>query len=144
MEGNPMMDQINSDIKGAMKSKNKERLNALRYLKSKLLENKTAKNPKPELDVVISHCKKLKDSIDAFPAGSEKRDEISKELSHLEPYMPKAMSEQEVKDLIGNIIQENENPSMGVVMKALQVQIKGKFDGKRASELVRETLNSGK
>ena len=52
-----MMDQINLDIKEAMKSKDKQRLNALRYLKSKLLENKTAKQPKAELDVVISHFK---------------------------------------------------------------------------------------
>ena len=56
--------------------------------------------------------------------------------------MPQSMSEQEVKDLIVKIIGENDNPSMGIVMKALQVKIKGKFDGKRASELVRETLKS--
>lgn len=134
------MDQINKDIKDAMKSKDKERLNAIRYLKSKLLENKTAKKPRAELDVIISHCKKLKDSIDAFPEGSDKRDEISKELSHLKPYMPKSMSEQEVKNLIAKIMQESDNPAMGVVMKALQKVIKGRFDGKRASELVRETL----
>ena len=135
-----MMDQINSDIKKAMKNKEKERLNALRYLKSKLLENKTAKKPRPELDVVISHCKKLKDSIEAFPAGSDKRNEISRERSYLESYMPRPMSEQEVRDLIAKIMQENNNPSMGAVMKALQIQIKGRFDGKKASELVREVL----
>ena len=135
------MDQINSDIKEAMKKKEKEKLNALRYLKSKLLENKTAKAPGPELDIVISHCKKLKDSIDVFPQSSGKREEISRELSYLACYMPKSMSEQEVKDLIAKIIKESERPSMGVVMKALQPQIKGKFDGKTASELVKDLLN---
>ncbi|MBG08921.1 MAG: glutamyl-tRNA amidotransferase, partial [Halobacteriovoraceae bacterium] len=48
-----MFDQVTSDIKEAMKAKEKERLNALRYLKSLLLENKTSGKPKPEIDVVV-------------------------------------------------------------------------------------------
>lgn len=131
-----MFDKINADIKEAMKAREKERLDALRYLKAMLMENKVSKSPKPELDVIISHVKKLEDSIGVYPEGSPQQEKIRLEITFLKPYMPEALDEEGVKTLISEIISGLDNPNMGMVMKELSPQIKGKFDGKKASQMV--------
>lgn len=135
-----MLDQIANEIKTAMKEKQKERLDALRYLKSMLMENKVSKKPKPEMDVVISHFKKLKEAFEAYPEGSDQRAKLEKEMAVVEAFMPKQLSEPEVVELIKNIVSSQENANMGSVMKELFPQIKGKFDGKLANQLVRNVL----
>lgn len=131
-----MFERINSDIKDAMKKKEKDRLEVLRYLKAMLIENKTSKAPKDELDVVIAHHKKLKDSISAYPEGSEQRDKIAKECEFLKPYLPEQLSEEDVQKIIEDIGSKLDSPNMGAIMKDLSPQIKGKFDGKKASQMV--------
>jgi uncharacterized protein YqeY len=133
-----MMDKINELIKMSMKQKNKSKLDALRFLKSKLIENKTSEKPKDEQDIVISHIKKLRDSIDQYPEGHEQRNKIEEELSHLGDFMPKQLNESEVIALIQEIIQNQKN--FGLVMKELSPQIKGKFDTKQVPALVKAEL----
>lgn len=136
-----MFDQVTSDIKTAMKAKEKEKLNALRYLKSLLLENKTSGKPKPELDVAVAHQKKLRASIEAFPAESEQRQKIADEIEFLKPYLPTPMTSEDVRSLISGILSKMEKPQIGMVMKELSPQIKGKFDGKEANKIVQELIN---
>jgi len=131
-----MYERINEDIKTAMKAREKAKLDALRYLKAMLMENKVSKSPKPEQDVIISHYKKLEDSIAVFPEGSDQRAKVVVELTFLKPYMPEEIDEEGVKNLIADIIKGLENPNMGMVMKELSPQIKGRFDGKKASQMV--------
>jgi uncharacterized protein YqeY len=136
-----MFDQVTSDIKTAMKAKEKEKLNALRYLKSLLLENKTSGKPKPELDVAVAHQKKLKSSIEAFPAESEQRQKIVDEIEFLKPYLPTPMATEDVRSIISDILSKMEKPQIGMIMKELSPQIKGKFDGKEANKIVQEMIN---
>lgn len=136
-----MLDKINSDIKEAMKSKQKERLEALRYLKAMLMENSTSKKPEPELDVVAKHQKKLRDSMDAYPDGHAAKEKITAELEVVSEYLPQPFSEEEVQSMISEIIKGlGDSPQMGMVMKELSPQIKGRFDGKKASQLVQAAL----
>lgn len=135
-----MFEQVSNDIKDAMKNKQKERLDALRMLKSRLLENKTSKKPIPEQEVAIKYCKMLKDSLEQFPEGSEMHTKVEIELKFLSPYLPEQLSEDKVREIIAQIIAENDGADFGKVMKALSPQIKGKFDGKLASQMVKETL----
>ena len=137
-----MFERINEDIKNAMKEKNKDRLEALRFLKSQLIENKTSKAPKDEMDVVIAHIKKLKDSIEAYPAGHAQRAKIETEIGHLQDYLPQALTEPEVQNLIQEILTKLDKPQFGLVMKELSPKIKGKFDGKLATELVKKSIPS--
>lgn len=132
-----MFTRVSDDIKAAMKSQDKERLDVLRMLKSKLLENKTSKNPIAEQDVVIAYSKSLQDALALFPEASEQRQKLMKEISYLAAYMPQPVSEAEVKTLIAQIINSLENPAFGLVMKALSPQIKGRFDGQKAADLVK-------
>ena len=136
-----MLDQLNADIKTAMKAKEADKLQALRYLKSMLMENSTSKKPVADMDVVVKHYKKLNDSLVNFPEGHEMREKTLKELEFIKAYMPEQMDEAAVSELIEKIKSGLENPNMGAIMKELQPQIKGKFDGKKASEMVKAALN---
>lgn len=135
-----MMEQITEDIKKAMFAKDKERLDALRYLKAMLIENKTSKAPIAEMDVLIKHVKKLKDSLENFPEGNELRIKTEKEIAALQDYLPKQLGEDEVKGMIASIIGANPGINAGLVMKELSPKIKGQFDSKRANELVKSAL----
>ena len=127
--------------KVAMKAKDKDRLAALRYLKSLLLENKVSKKPIAELDVLTSYLKKLKSNMEAFPEGNEQRVKAEKELSILSEYGPKQLEEADVVTLIEKIVKDNTDLGFGQVMKELSSHIKGRFDGKRATDLVKKILN---
>ena len=136
-----MFDLITEDIKKAMYAKDKERLDALRYFKSMLIENKTsAKAASPEMDVLIKHVKKLKDSLENFPAENEIRKKTEREIIILSDYMPKQLDEAIVKGYIKDIIAATPGVNAGLVMKELSPKIKGQFDSKIANELVKAAL----
>lgn len=135
-----MFEQITEDIKKAMLAKDKNRLDALRYFKSMLIENKTSKAPIGEMDVLIKHVKKLKDSLESFPPENEIRKKTEVEIGILSEYMPKQISEEEVKKMISAIIAANPGVNAGLVMKELSPKIKGQFDSKLANELVKNAL----
>ena len=134
-----MMDKVNADIKEAMKAKQQERLDALRMLKAEYIKNNTAVKPTDELSVTVSHAKKLLDSLEIYQKGTPAYEKIESEYAIIKDYLPKEMSEAEVVALIGEI-KANGAKDMGSIMKELQPQIKGRFDGKRASELVKGAL----
>lgn len=135
-----MMEQITEDIKKAMFAKDKDRLDALRYFKSMLIENKTSKAPIAEMDVLIKHVKKLRDSLENFPAENEIRKKTEREIITLSEYMPKQLDEATVKGFIKDIIAANPGHNAGLVMKDLSPKIKGQFDSKVANELVKAAL----
>ena len=135
-----LFDQITNDIKQAMIAKEKDKLDALRGLKAMLIENKTAKAPIQEMDVLINCVKRLKGSLDAFPAGHEIRLKTEKEIEILSIYMPKQLSSEEVAAIIKDIIKNQPGANQGMIMKELTPKIKGQFDGKMASDLVKNLL----
>lgn len=136
-----MIEELNTLIKEALKAKQKERLTALRYLKSLLMENKTSTKPIEEMDVVIKHHKKLVDSLQNFPKDNPMYAQTENEITIIAEFLPKQLTEAEVKDLIQKIVSSLDAPNMGAVMKELSPQIKGKFNGKQASDLVKAALN---
>lgn len=135
-----LKDRVSTEIIAAMKAKDKTRLNVLRYLKKLFIENDTSKSPADELDIVISYAKKTRDSLTLYPADSEQHLEILAELKIMDEYLPKQLSESEVVALIKEIKASMPSPNMGLVMKELSSKIKGQFDGKRATELVKENI----
>lgn len=135
-----MMDQVNNDIKEAMKARQQERLDALRMLKAEFIKNNTSPKPTDELSVTVAHAKRLQDSLEMYETGSAAHEKIVKELEVIKHYLPKPMEEADVVALI-NEIKAKGAKDMGAVMKELQPQIKGRFDGKKASELVKSSLS---
>ena len=135
-----MLEELNTLIKEAMKSKNKPRLDALRYLKSMLMENNTSTKPVEPMDVVIRHHKKLVDSLVNFPEDNPMHAQTKAEIEIIAEFLPKQLSEDEVKQLIEEIKSSLDAPNMGAIMKELSPKIKGKFNGKQASDLVKSAL----
>ena len=134
-----LMEQVNSDIKEAMKAKQQDRLDALRMLKAEFIKNNTASKPTDELSVTVAHVKRLQDSLEMYQAQTEAHNKILKELEVVKVYLPKALEESEVVAMI-NEIKGKGAKDMGAIMKELQPQIKGRFDGKRASDLVKSSV----
>ncbi len=134
-----MFEKVSGDIIAAMKAKDKVRLETLRYVKKLLIENKTAKSPRAELDIVVGYAKSLRDAAETMPPSSELHAKTLEEIAVLQEYLPQALSDADVMALI-NEIKTKGISEFGAVMKELSPQIKGRFDGKRASELVKSTF----
>lgn len=135
-----LKDRVSSEIIAAMKAKDKTRLNVLRYIKKLFIENDTSKSPIDELDIVISYAKKTRDSLTLYPENTEQHQEILAELKIMDEYLPAQLNEEQVIAMIKEIKASMPSPNMGLVMKELSAKIKGQFDGKRATELVKENI----
>ncbi len=99
------------------------------------------------LTVIQREVKQHRDSIEQFKNAS-REDLVSKETKELEiltAYLPKQMSEEEVRSLVVEAIKQTgslTSSDMGKVMGALMPKVKGKADGGMVSKLVREQLGS--
>jgi uncharacterized protein YqeY len=131
---------INDGIKAGMKAKDKTRLNALRYVKKLFIENDTCGKPIPELDIIIAYAKKVKDSAALYPDGSPQKEEIFAEHKVLSEFLPAQLTKEDVQKFIDEIKANLESPNMGMIMKGLQPKIKGQFDGKLASQMVKDSI----
>jgi len=129
-------EKVNQEIKLAMKSKDRFRLNALKYIKSLLQNNDINKKPVPELEVVMSHHKKMSKTLDLYKDQSLL--DLKKEIFIIEEFIPKAMSEEEISALVDKHLALG---NMGAIMKAVKADIIGPFDGKVVSTLVKSKLS---
>ena len=146
-----MIKNIRNDLKEAMKSGDKNQINALRNLisrlKSKEIETGSELNEEISLKVCMSAAKQIKDSIEQFK-NANRIDLIEKEeieLAIIENYLPKQMPEEEIVSIIQNVINETnaQSPSdMGKVMGPAMKRVAGKADGKIVQTLVLKELNS--
>tara|TARA_B100000768_G_C11284815_1_gene381672 strand:+ start:12991 stop:13437 length:447 start_codon:yes stop_codon:yes gene_type:complete len=145
-----LTDQINNDIKTAMKARESVKLAALRDVKSKLLLEAT-KDGNAELDEAtgLKILNKLyKQRIEAADIYKEqdREDLAADELSQAEvikAYLPEKMSPEKLKEAIEAIVAQTGASSMadmGKVMGMATAQLAGKADGKDISTLVRQLL----
>ncbi|MFT5293895.1 MAG: hypothetical protein ACI888_001296 [Flavobacteriales bacterium] len=146
-----LTDQINNDIKSAMKAREKDKLAALRDIKAKLLLEAT-KDGSSELDEAtgLKILNKLyKQRIEAADIYKEQnREDLAvDELSQAEvikAYLPEKMSPEKLKETVEAIVAQTGASSMadmGKVMGMASAQLAGKADGKDISALVRELLS---
>ena len=144
--------KITTALKEAMKSKNKIALTALRAVKSAILLHKTEKSSdgglstEDEMKILQKLVKQRKDSA-AIYTGQGRNDLADPELKEAEliqQFLPKALSEDEVKEVIKSIIDEigaEGMKDMGKVMGISTKKLMGKADGKTISSIVREFLS---
>jgi uncharacterized protein YqeY len=143
--------QIDSDIKQAMLAKNKEALDALRSIKSMILLAETEKGGSGDISIetenklLMKAAKQRKESAEIFQ--KEGRQDLAKqEVSQLEiisRYLPKQLSEDEIKAALQNIVDQvgAKGPQdMGKVMGVATKQLAGKADGRMISEIVKKIL----
>ncbi len=144
-----LREQIDADIKTALKSGAKDKLSALRML-SAALKNKQIDKRRPLTDdevieTVRSLIKQRKDSIEQFAKGGRQDlvDKETAEVAVLEVYLPKQMSREEIEALVRDAIARTDAQGakdMGKVMKALIPLVAGRADNKLMSELVKKAL----
>ena len=145
-----LQDKLDGEIKSAMLAKDADRLSALRMLKSAAgylqIERKTDKLSDADfVSLVQKEVKKRRDSVEQFEKGGrqELADKEKKEITVLESFLPKAMSPDELEQLVKATIQEvgaTSKKDMGAVMKAAQAKAAGRADGKTLSALVGKLL----
>jgi uncharacterized protein YqeY len=146
-----LKDQINEDIKAAMRAKDEVGLRALRAIKSAILLAETAEGakgeltPEQEIRLLNQQVKQRKDSIASFKAGG--RADLAageeEELRVIERYLPAALSPQEIEAEVAAVIAETGAQSvkdMGKVMKTVTAKLTGRADGKLVSEIVKKLL----
>ena len=144
-------ERINADIKSAMLAKEKERLAALRDIKSKLLlEATSGGNGEVSEDVAMKICMKLhKQRVETYDLYNQqgREDLAAEELFQakvIEEYLPKMLSEEEVRAEVEAAIAQTGASSpqeMGKVMGVLTGKLAGKADGKLIASLVKELLS---
>ena len=144
-----LREQIDADIKAAMKSGAKDKVSALRML-SAALKNKQIDKRAPLvdseiLDTVRSLIKQRKDSIEQFAKGGRQDlvDKETAEVAVLEVYLPQQLGREEVEKLVREAIAQTSAQGardMGKVMKALVPLIAGRADNKLVNELVKSSL----
>jgi uncharacterized protein YqeY len=142
-------EKINADIKAAMLAKEAAKLEALRAVKSAILLLKTSPEgytDETEIKALQKMVKQRKETADVYN-GQGRADLAEVELSQaaiIEVYLPKQMSEADVKVELEKIIVSvgaSSPADMGKVMGAATKALSGKADGKVISTLVKELLS---
>ena len=143
-------EQIDADLKDAMRAKNAEKLAVLRGLKSALKyaaieKSDAALDEAAAVQVIRKQVKQRQDSIESFEKGG--RPELAAkekaELEILNAYLPKGLSAEELTALVRETIAEvaaTSKAQMGAVMKALQPKVAGRADGRALSAEVQKQL----
>lgn len=143
--------RIESDLKEAMRAKEQDRLRTLRSIKSMILLAETEKGADgalteaTEMQLLTKAAKQRKESLETFQ--QQGRDDLATkeqaELDVINQYLPQPMTDEEIKDALQRIVQE-ENASgmkdMGKVMGRATKELAGRADGKKMSAIVRQIL----
>ncbi len=142
--------EIQDAMKAAMKGGDRLTLSALRLLLSALhneeIKERRELSPEEIIKIISSLCKQGQESIEYFRKGG-RGDLLEKEeaeLVVLRRLLPEALSEEEVRALIRNTIEEvgaKGVQDLGKVMKQIMPKVTGRTEGKRVSELAREILS---
>lgn len=145
-----LADQIQNDMKVAMKAKDKDKLSALRDIKSKLLLESTSGSGEVTEEQEIKILQKLhKQRLESYKIYMEQgRDDLAAEeklqADVIETYLPEMMSDEEVKKEVMDTIEAmgaSSMADMGKVMGKLTKDLQGKADGSVISKYVKEALS---
>lgn len=147
-----LFEQINEDIKAAMKAREKERLEALRNLKKLMLEARAAKGAGSELSddeslkLVQKLVKQGRDSAEIY-REQNREDLYAVEMAQvevLETYLPKPLTDAELTAAVRAIVEKTGATSikeMGKVMGIASKELAGKADGKDIADKVKALLS---
>lgn len=144
---------IMAEMKDAMKSKNEAVLRSLRAIKAEIIKAKTEPGAGGEIDEATEQkflqkmMKQRKDSYEIFTqqGRTDLATKEKEEMDVIEKFLPKQLSEEEIKTAVKAIITETGAASaadMGKVMGVASKQLAGKADGKTISAIVKELLAS--
>jgi uncharacterized protein YqeY len=141
-----VLEQVQDDVKDALKGGDRERVHALRLIVNEL--QKAAKEGNgDDIGVLQRERKRRLEAAEAYrEGGSEDRAAAEeREAEIIQGYLPEQMPDEELRSIVGDAVAESGASSpreMGKVMSVVMPKVKGRAEGKRVSELVRESLSA--
>ena len=144
-----LTETIKSNMHQAMKEREKDKVRVLRSLISKIkgkqIEKGGSLSEVEELNIIKNSVKQIKESILIYKKANrvELVEKENVELSILESYLPKMLTDQETKDLVSLAIKETGAKSISDLGKVMPLIMKlggGQIDGKKANIMLRELL----
>jgi len=145
-----LLQELQNEMKRALKNKEKDRLSTLRMLISEVkkvqIDAKKELTDEEIIQILQKYAKQRKDAIEQYKkAGRE--DLVEKELKELDivkEFLPKQLSIEELEKIVEDVINELNASSMrdmGRVMKAVMSKVSGRADGSIVSQIVKNKLN---
>ena len=146
-----MLDQLQEELKIAMKAGEKAKIMGLRNIIGKIkaaqIDKGETLTDEESLKILKTAAKQLKESLDQYRKGG--RDDLAEkeafELTLLEKYLPEQLSEEQIRQAVKNIVKNTGAGSMqdmGKVMGATMQELAGSADGKIVQKIVQEELSS--
>lgn len=145
-----LKEKINNDLKEAMKSQDKVKLNTIRSIRALILEYEKSGavkelSPDDEIKMLSSAAKKRKDSIEQYTnAGRiDLAEKETQELEIIQSYLPKQLSQEEILEKIKNIALEigaTSKADFSKLMPAAMKNLKGLADGNEIRKIVESLL----
>jgi uncharacterized protein YqeY len=143
-------EQITQELKAAMKSRDSDKMRVLRMIKSSIkkfeVDSMQEASDEDILKIIAKEAKKVREAIEEYKdARPELAKEEEKELKILLSYLPKELTEDEIRSEIVKIVKEvnaTGPKDFGIVMKTAVSRLQGKADGKIINKLVHQVLEA--
>ncbi len=138
------------DMKAAMKAKDKDRLTTIRLTRAALQNRRIDKGSdltdNEAIEIVSSEVKKRRQAVEEYRnlGRADVADGLEKEIKILMEYLPEQLSDEEVVSIVeGAVAQVGATgiDDLGKVMGAVMPKVKGRADGKKVNEIVRQILD---
>ncbi|MFL5873747.1 MAG: GatB/YqeY domain-containing protein [Solirubrobacterales bacterium] len=141
-----VLEQIQDDVRTAMKARDRERAGALRMIVD-VLQQDAKLGKGDEVAVLQRERKKRVEAAEAYENAGRVEQAASErfEAELIEGYLPQQLSDEELDELVAAAVAETgatEQKQMGQVMSALMPKLGGRADGKRVSAAVRQKLSA--
>lgn len=146
-----ILDQLNADMKTAMRAKDRESLTTIRMIKSSIQNEEISKgrelNADEELAILSREKKQRLESLEEFKKADrpDLMEKIETEISVVDKYLPEQLSDEEVRAIVTEAIDEvgaESMKDMGAIMSAVMPKVQGRADGSLVNKFVRELLSS--
>lgn len=144
-----LKERLTNDMKSALRNRETVRLGLIRMIRAQIKNREIAKgNELPDEDVVevVSSLIKSRREALEFAVKGDRRDLVSqaeKELEILKSYLPDQLSEEEVRSMVREAIDQSGAAGprdLGRIMGAVMPRVKGRADGRLVNDIVRECL----
>lgn len=135
--------QIQAQITVSLKNRDQKRLDAFRFLfsqiKNREIDAKRELADEEAIKLLQGEAKKRRESITAYAKGGRQDlvDIESYQLSVIEEYLPKQLTDEELKIIIEEVKSANPNGDFGILMKAVMAKAAGRAEGGRIAALVK-------
>jgi uncharacterized protein len=139
-----LLDQVQDDVKTALKAGDRERVHALRLI-ADALQKAEKDNGGDPVEVLQRERKRRLEAAEAYREGgrTDAAEAEEREAEVIAGYMPEQLSDEELHAIVGDAVAESGASSpqeLGKVMSLVMPNVKGRADGKRVSAAVKEML----